>query len=405
MKESIVINSKGESNKKRLLDARFWSGNNPRKEAYLIAADKLAKSMGINLSRKNKPTMTNSSHTTLASAAIGRTMVSTAPRTSKSKGGSVTVCHRELIEGSILGTTTFGVAASYILQPGDKKSFPWLSIQAAQYEQYRFRRLRFSYVPIVGTSTAGDVMLLADYNVQDPAPILEVDALDHPRAQSGSLWEPHTFACDISQMHGLGPRKFVRTTAVAGDPKTYDCGNFHLCINNSSVTTAVGKLFVEYEVEFFVPQLNPQNVLALKPSQVTLLDYASAQLLTDNANFPLAVANSRGFDPLRIYPLASPSTTTVLTPPAGCYRVKATVFFTCTISESVIYQLFLQKNGTTIPSVAASPSFIGSVTYLEMTNEQIMSFSGLDNLSIVAKFDGLTTACSVPYVQVFFTLA
>lgn len=408
MKETVIINSKGESRRKL---RGLPSNGAPGRTVGGIVQEKALRSLvgylgkkGINPNSISKfLSGSKGSSTTLAPSAIGRTMISSAPKTSKSKGGVVCIAHRELIEGSILGTTAFSVAASYTLQPGDKKSFPWLSIQAAQYEQYRFKKLRFHYVPIVGTSVAGDVMLLADYNVQDPAPALEIDALDHPRAQSGSLWEPHTFACDISQMFGLGPRKFVRTTAVAGDQKTYDCGNFHLCINNSGVTTAVGKLFVEYEVEFFVPQLNPINITALKPTLVTMLEYPTNQTLTDGSSVPLSYSNAKGFDPLRIY-TSTGVAMNIFTPPAGCYRVKVTAIFNGSVQEGVIYALYLQKNLADYPSTAASTIFATVSSYSTLINDQIIPFNGTDTLRVQAKFDGMTTTGTVVYTQLFLSL-
>jgi len=410
MKEQLVINAGGESSSKRLRGVPR-GGRDPTtvrglaKSAAILAVQRAMSSV----LRQDPPgsrriksyPIPRKALTSYAPAAIGRTMISSAPRTTSSKG-SVTISHRELIEGSIIGSTAFGVAASFNLQPGDKKSFPWLSIQASQYEQYRFKKLQFHYVPIVGTSVAGDVMLLADYNVLDPPPVLEVDALDHPRAKSGSLWEPHTFTCDISQMHALGPRKFIRTTAVAGDPKTYDCGQFHLCINNSGVVSAVGKLFIEYTVELFVPQINPNSILDLRPSQTSFFENGVTQLLTDNVPLPVVFSNTRKYDPLRIFPIGA-TTATSFTPPAGVYRICATVVPISSAFEATTFTLYIVKNAV---SVLGQTRFAGTtITTPTLMIENILAFNGTDTFTVSIIWDGIAATTSIQYCNLILNLA
>lgn len=394
------------------LRGRPSNGKNPRSVKGLAGAvaqsailsyidNALARQRSAKGFRTDPPRRSSKGEIVIAApAALGRTITSMNPRT-RSNNGVVTITHRELIEGSILGSAAFAVAASFCLQPGDKKTFPWLSIQATQYEQYRFKKLQFHYVPIVGTSVAGDVMLLADYNVQDMAPTKEVDALDHPRAKSGSLWDTHTFNCDISKLHALGPRKFIRSVAVAGDPKTYDCGNFHLCVNNSGVGTAVGKLFVEYEVDFYVPQLNPQDLTALRPSLTSEFYASASQNLVDTLYVPLTFLNANLYDPLRIYG----STETNFAPPAGMYRVSTTVTFTPSLSESIVYELYLYKDGVAFPTGAPLSRFIGTATTLTMTLDKLVPCTGTTVIQIVARVDSLTAAVSVSNKVVTFTLA
>lgn len=60
-------------------------------------------------------------------------------------------------------------------------------------------------------------------------------------------------------MHALGPRKFVRNGLVPGqDLKTTDVGTFILATVDGTAVNW-GKLWVEYDFEFFEPQLNPSG--------------------------------------------------------------------------------------------------------------------------------------------------
>jgi len=59
-------------------------------------------------------------------------------------------------------------------------------------------------------------------------------------------------------------RHFTRSGALEAnlDIKTYDVGNLHLCTVDGTAVNW-GKLWVEYDVDFFVPQLPPTGQLAL----------------------------------------------------------------------------------------------------------------------------------------------
>lgn len=401
MRETVTITSKGESLKKALRSANKSSSaieakGKAKKEFFEIMAA-MASDYRLNKGKF--------SPVTLAPAAIGRTVTSKAPKTRSSGPGSVCISHRELIEGSILGYTAFTVAASYNLQPGSNKTFPWLSIQAAQYEQYRFRKLQFIYVPIVGTSVAGDVMMLADYNVSDPPPLVETDALDHPGAKTGSLWETHIFKCDISKMHALGPRKFIRTAAVAGDQKTFDCGNFHLCVNNSGITTSIGKLFVEYEVEFYVPQINPRS--ELKPQMTSIFERTVIDTLVDNVFTDTKFEYKSSNDPLRIVPMGTAEGTVItqFLPPAGCYRVFVTVVLSNATIESTDFIIQLAKNGAGYPTGSSFVEVQNASTKETLTITNVVPITAGDALKVYSYMNTLAGTPSTMYKSIVFTLA
>jgi hypothetical protein len=206
---------------------------------------------------KIRDTNSKSDSFSSAASAYSRGFSSSRPQITQIADG-VVIRKRELLS-SISGTSAFTIAQSYSLNPGLAASFPWLSTQAVGWEQYKFRKLRFVYYTRCGTSNAGSIMLVPDYDAADAAPATEQQAMDYKDAREEAPWVVE-FSCDLtpSALHP-GGRKFIRQGAVANtDIKTYDSGNMY-CITVDGSAVNWGKLFVEYEVELAVSQL-PQGV-------------------------------------------------------------------------------------------------------------------------------------------------
>jgi len=193
---------------------------------------------------------------------------------------STRIVHRELIT-SISGSATFTVANSFALNPGIAATFPWLSVEAQGWEQYRFHRVRFCYYARCSTATPGSMMLVPDYDAADAAPSTEQIASSYRDVVEEVPWVVE-FCCNLDPRAMLEPasRKFVRTGPLAAnlDIKTYDGGNLFVCTTDGSATNW-GKLWVEYDVEFFVPQLPPtgsqqqasQHLISTAPTTASFL--------------------------------------------------------------------------------------------------------------------------------------
>jgi len=103
-------------------------------------------------------------------------------------------------------------------------------------------------------------MLVPDYDAADPPPTSEQQAMDYKDAKEEVPWVVE-FSCELnpSAMHPAGARKFIRQNLVAGtDIKTYDAGNMFIITTDGTAVTW-GKIFVEYDVEFFCSQLPIAN--------------------------------------------------------------------------------------------------------------------------------------------------
>jgi hypothetical protein len=177
---------------------------------------------------------------------------------------------------------------------------------------------------------------------------------------------------------------------VAGDLRTFDAGNFFLCTVEEVGADAIGKLWVEYDVELFVPQLVPAAPVATRAS-VYLLGGGAQALATgvpEPIEFDTVMVDGLGLGA----PVAG-----VLTPPAGTYLCMCTMTATDTGAEEFTVNLQLYKNGAaannhlTQQKDTVSAGGIHSVTDLayvvcngtDTINWEATAFGAAGNLSLI----------------------
>lgn len=138
----------------------------------------------------------------------------------------------------------------YVINPGNRALFPWGFAVASCFEYYKFRALRFRYVPSCGTSQAGQVLLAIDYDPQDIHPD-DVDALSNmDGCVSAPLWTGITAVASNDGLSVL-PRHYV---GPGSGLRTDDCGRLYVAVVSSTVATAAGYLWVDYTVDLYAPQ-------------------------------------------------------------------------------------------------------------------------------------------------------
>ena len=169
------------------------------------------------------------------------------------------IVHRELI-ASVTGTVAFTIPSTFALNPGISATFPWLSTQAQGWESYRFNKLKFCYYTRTGSNVPGSVLLAPDYDAADAAPASEQVASTYTDSEEDAPWKDIDCNLSPSKLHTLAPTKFVRTGPLPAnqDIKTFDSGNLFLCTVDGTAVSW-GKLWVEYDVSFFTPQMNPSG--------------------------------------------------------------------------------------------------------------------------------------------------
>jgi hypothetical protein len=181
---------------------------------------------------------------------------------------SVVVRHREFI-ATITRASSFTVQQSFILNPGLKATFPWLSGIAQNFQEYEFLGIVFHYVPTSGAVTTsqglGSVMLQTSYRSNDALPQSKIEMLNEYCANEAVPSEAfcHPVECDPKenpfQVH------YVRAGNIpSGDQLLYDLGVTHLAVQGMPGTdsTAVGDLWVTYEVVLKKPVVS-SNVSTL----------------------------------------------------------------------------------------------------------------------------------------------
>ena len=188
----------------------------------------------------------------VAPSSIAAKMTTKIP-VSKQGPRSIRIVHRELV-GTVSSTSDVFNVAPYNLNPGDPQTFPWLHVQAQAWEQYRFHKLVFEFVTRSPTTTPGSVFLVPDYDSSDAPPLSEQKAMSYQGAVENAPWTNFSCALVPASMHSMGQRKYTRTGAHIGDVRTSDVGVMYVGTAGTPIAT-LGKLWVSYDVELFVPQL------------------------------------------------------------------------------------------------------------------------------------------------------
>lgn len=289
------------------------------------------------------------------------------------------IVHRELL-ATVTGSTGFAVFSSLALNPGVSTTFPWLSTQASGWEQYRFNRLAFEFITRCATTAVGSVMLAPDYDALDAPPTTELQATSYRDTTEDVPWKDQACVLDNKAMHPIGPKKYIRTALVANsDLKTYDVGTLHTCTTGQADTVAIGKLWVVYDVELFVPQTGT----------------SSAQLNTDLAVFALssnqsvttATATTVVYDTTVVNTMGIVNTSGVFTLPLGNWEITAEATVSgSTAGSNQVFVLEVQKNNASFtPAVQSEQSTStngASVGFLSAVATAYATSTGTDTVRV-----------------------
>jgi len=150
----------------------------------------------------------------------------------------------------------------FIINPGNVKTFPWLSSVAVKFQQYELHGLIFEFVStssnaLSSTNTAlGKVIMATSYNVS-AADFSDVkSALITQFANMGKPADNLIHAVECKRSSSTLDNLFVRSsTADVVDPKFYDFGSFQLMTEGMQAVADIGGLWVSYDVSLFKPTL------------------------------------------------------------------------------------------------------------------------------------------------------
>jgi hypothetical protein len=162
--------------------------------------------------------------------------------------------HREFLS-NVTGSVAFAISNTLALNPGLPATFPWLSLQAQGWEEYRFRSLKICYLTRTGSTTPGSVLIAPDYDSSDGPPLSEQIMSSYAQVVEDAPWKDIECVLKPPSMNN-NVRHFVRTGPLAAnqDIKLYDIANLFVGVVDGTAV-AWGKLWIEYDIDFYIPQL------------------------------------------------------------------------------------------------------------------------------------------------------
>lgn len=232
--------------------------------------------------------------------------------------GRIRIRHREYIT-DVAGSVAFAVTG-YSINPGLSTLFPWLSTIAQNYESYLFKNLCFEYNTLKGSSTNGKTLLAVDYDAADAVPVTKQEMMVHRGAVDGPVWDPDLkHVSDIQDLEKFGKQRYIRNGAISStDIKTYDVGNCLVGTQGCADTTAVGELYVSYDIELMTPQ----------PPQLALETITGAGSISTSSGFGSAATfTGPGF--------ASAATSTLTFNTSGTFYVSMSNTGTAVVTPSI----------------------------------------------------------------------
>jgi hypothetical protein len=184
------------------------------------------------------------------------------PRFSAYQGG-LRVRHSEYVGDLVsTGTSLFSLSGAYPINPGLTGTFSWLSNVAANFEWYRFEKLKFYTRTLLPTSTAGGIYMSIDYDSYDDVILSKAAFMASPSAGSGPIWASVCVEFDARNADAYKKRLIrVLSGSSVTAPNSYDAGRMFVAFDNYSGATP-GDLMVEYDVVLFTPQIGPNDSVA-----------------------------------------------------------------------------------------------------------------------------------------------
>jgi hypothetical protein len=181
-----------------------------------------------------------------APVSVSTTVARFKPKVSSSNGNTI-VSNKEYI-GYVVGSTGFSLL-NYPINPGLSNIFSWLQNAANNYDRYRWRKLRFTYIQACSSASAGRIALVFNYDAADSPPNTKLGALSVNPAVEVSIWQP----C-VLNVRTTNQILYTRNTLISNtDIKTYDMGQLYIVTDLCANGNTIGEFYVDYEIELFEP--------------------------------------------------------------------------------------------------------------------------------------------------------
>lgn len=180
-------------------------------------------------------------------------------------GGGTVIRFQEYLTDIITGTAGDFNLQSFILNPANSNTFPWLSQVAANYEQYEFEGLVFGFKStsadaLNSTNTAlGSVMMATQYDTMDRVFSSKGEMLNYefstsckPSSNNLHMIECAPSVSTLTTLYTLASEE----VPDGADPRLYNLGRFSIATTGFQADNVnIGELHVTYQIRLLKPKL------------------------------------------------------------------------------------------------------------------------------------------------------
>jgi len=265
--------------------------------------------------------------TTRAPIALASQLRFKAPQQRSLPNGGLCVSHCEFVGPVFKPSTNAGYADGQSIfqamrlrmNPGSKATFVWLSTMAPLYESFRFRKLKIHYETRCSTTDRGSIIMSPDYDAADGQIALNEQLLfSNKNTVDDAIWKHVTLKLDPAAMNRLYKghpcMSDLRYASTNQDQKTIDPAQVFVCVDSDAGSAfKYGKIFIEYEVEFFDPQNPSENpsmggfVAAPTPSSISVNSSSPISAVQNLLNWRIAdnvLTPTTSLPEVTVYPTA-----------------------------------------------------------------------------------------------------
>jgi len=182
-----------------------------------------------------------------------------------SNDGSVVISHREFL-GDVRTATTAGhfAVSAYTINPGNEKTFPWLSQIARNFQEYRLEGMAFHFRTMSAdalnsTNTAlGSVFMCTQYDPTLPTPNSksQMENIEFAQSVKPSQSCMHFIECAKNQTPLTNLYVAPDPESIVGDPRFYDFAKFFIGTTGMQAADVnIGELWITYQIRLFKPML------------------------------------------------------------------------------------------------------------------------------------------------------
>lgn len=181
--------------------------------------------------------------------------------------GKMRIKHREYVGDVNIGLGDWALQAITVaaatptpnklfVNPGNSQVTPWLANIAVNFQQYKYRRLRFILETEAPTNIGGSIQMAFDSDTTDLAPSSKQQIMQFGNCVREAPWQNVTMDCLAGgSQKALGKDRFVTsatTPTQTDDPKTYFTGVLYIGASGFTAATS-SELYIEYDVELWQP--------------------------------------------------------------------------------------------------------------------------------------------------------